>query len=82
MCIRDRVSAEQLLDIHEKYAAVLTERRQIDFEDVLVLTTGMLETEPRAAVQVRERYRFFTVDEYQDVSPLQHAMLRLSLIHI
>lgn len=73
------VSAEQMLDIHEKYAAVLTERRQIDFEDVLVLTTGMLETEPRAAVQVRERYRFFTVDEYQDVSPLQHAMLRVWL---
>lgn len=73
------VSAEQLLDIHEKYAAVLTERRQIDFEDVLVLTTGMLETEPRAAVQVRERYRFFTVDEYQDVSPLQHSLLRVWL---
>lgn len=73
------ISAEQLLDIHEKYAAVLTERRQIDFEDVLVLTTGMLETEPRAAVQVREQYRFFTVDEYQDVSPLQHALLQVWL---
>ncbi|MCA0378095.1 MAG: ATP-dependent helicase [Actinobacteria bacterium] len=73
------VSAEQLLDIQEKYAAVLTERRQIDFEDVLVLTTGMLETEPRAAVQVRERYRFFTVDEYQDVSPLQHSLLQVWL---
>lgn len=73
------VTAEQLLEIHEKYAAVLSERRQIDFEDVLVLTTGMLETEPRAALQVRERYRFFTVDEYQDVSPLQHALLQVWL---
>jgi len=73
------VSAEQLLEIQEKYAAVLTERRQIDFEDVLVLTTGMLETEPRASLQVRERYRFFTVDEYQDVSPLQHALLKMWL---
>ncbi len=73
------VTAEQLLDIHEKYATVLTERRQIDFEDVLVLTTGMLETEPRAALQVRERYRFFTVDEYQDVSPLQHALMKVWL---
>lgn len=73
------VTAEQLLEIHEKYTAVLAERRQIDFEDVLVLTTGMLETEPRAAVQVRERYRFFTVDEYQDVSPLQHALLQVWL---
>lgn len=73
------VTAEQLLEIHEKYAQVLTQRRQMDFEDVLVLTTGMLETEPRAAMQVRERYRFFTVDEYQDVSPLQHALLQVWL---
>ncbi len=73
------VTPEQLVDIHERYASLLAERRQIDFEDVLILTTGMLETEPRAAVQMREQYRFFTVDEYQDVSPLQHALLRVWL---
>lgn len=73
------LTAEQLVDIHERYASLLTERRQIDFEDVLILTTGMLETEPRAAVQVREQYRFFTVDEYQDVSPLQHALMKVWL---
>ena len=70
------VSVEQLLEIHRKYGQVLEERRQIDFEDVLILTTGMLESEPRAALQVRERYRFFTVDEFQDVSPLQHQLLK------
>ncbi|MHA3723236.1 ATP-dependent helicase [Leucobacter sp. HY1910] len=69
------LTAEQLLDVHRGYASLLEERRQIDFEDVLVLMTGMLEAEPRVAMQVRERYRFFTVDEYQDVSPLQHALL-------
>lgn len=69
------LSAEQLVEMQRRYAKLLEERHQIDFEDVLVLMTGMLETEPRAAVQVRERYRFFTVDEYQDVSPLQHALL-------
>ena len=73
------VTVEQLIEIQERYASLLVERRQIDFEDVLILTTGMLETEPRAAVQVRERYRFFTVDEYQDVSPLQHALLKVWL---
>ncbi len=70
------VSAEQLIAIQERYGELLDERRQIDFEDVLILMTGMLAAEPRAAMQVRERYRFFTVDEYQDVSPLQHALLR------
>ncbi|MFV0435695.1 MAG: ATP-dependent helicase [Leucobacter sp.] len=70
------VTPEQLVEVHRGYALLLEERRQIDFEDVLVLVTGMLEAEPLAAMQVRERYRFFTVDEYQDVSPLQHALLR------
>ncbi|SJN08580.1 ATP-dependent DNA helicase UvrD/PcrA, actinomycete paralog [Leucobacter sp. 7(1)] len=73
------LTAEQLIDLHGRYAGLLEERRQIDFEDVLVLLTGMLESEPRVALQVRERYRFFTVDEYQDVSPLQHALLRVWL---
>ncbi|WP_416447137.1 ATP-dependent helicase [Leucobacter sp. HNU] len=73
------ISAEQMIQVHESYTELLEARRQIDFEDVLVLLTGMLETEPRAAVHVRERYRFFTVDEYQDVSPLQHALLKVWL---
>ena len=73
------LTPEQLVDVHRAYATLLEERRQIDFEDVLVLLTGMLETEPLAALQVRERYRFFTVDEFQDVSPLQHALLRVWL---
>lgn len=73
------LTEEQLVDVQRRYTELLEERRQIDFEDVLVLVTGMLSTEPRAAMQVRERYRFFTVDEYQDVSPLQHAMLRVWL---
>lgn len=69
------LTADQLVEVHQGYAALLEERRQIDFEDVLVLMTGMLEAEPSVAMQVRERYRFFTVDEFQDVSPLQHALL-------
>lgn len=73
------VTPEQVIDVHERYEALLAERKQIDFEDVLILTTGMLETEPGVALQVREQYRFFTVDEYQDVSPLQHALLKVWL---
>ncbi|KIP53776.1 ATP-dependent helicase [Leucobacter komagatae] len=73
------VTPEKLIDIQERYTKLLEERRQIDFEDVLVLLSGMLEVEPRAALQVREQYRFFTVDEFQDVSPLQRHVLKLWL---
>lgn len=70
---------DKLVDIHRGYTKLLEDRRQIDFEDVLVLLSGMLEVEPRASLQVREQYRFFTVDEFQDVSPLQRHVLKLWL---
>ena len=73
------LTVEQVVDLQKRYEAVKDERRQIDFEDVLLATAGMLENEARVAEQVREQYRFFVVDEYQDVSPLQHDLLTLWL---
>jgi DNA helicase-2/ATP-dependent DNA helicase PcrA len=70
---------EQLVDLHKTYEELKDERKQIDFEDVLLVCAGMIETEPSVALQVREQYRYFVVDEYQDVSPLQHQLLRLWL---
>src|SRR5690554_3677865 len=69
----------QLLDLHQAYESVKDARRQLDFEDVLLATAGMIESEPWIAQQVREQYRFFVVDEYQDVSPLQQHLLDLWL---
>src|SRR5699024_10668682 len=48
----------------------------IDFEDVLLILVGILESEPRIAATVRNQYRVFLVDEFQDVSPLQYRLLK------
>ncbi|GAA4179466.1 ATP-dependent helicase [Gryllotalpicola koreensis] len=74
-----RLTAEQLADLMAAYETLKDERKQIDFEDVLLVTAGMIESEPQVAMQVREQYRFFVVDEYQDVSPLQQQLLELWL---
>jgi DNA helicase-2/ATP-dependent DNA helicase PcrA len=73
------LDAGQLADLQNAYERVKDERRQLDFEDVLLACAGMLEAEPRVAAQVREQYRHFTVDEFQDVSPLQNRLLELWL---
>ncbi|MEQ1735359.1 MAG: ATP-dependent helicase [Rhodoglobus sp.] len=70
---------ERMTQLQLAYETLKDERRQIDFEDVLLAAAGMIEAEPRVAQQVREQYRFFVVDEYQDVSPLQHDLLQLWL---
>ncbi|MGO2932172.1 ATP-dependent helicase [Microbacterium sp.] len=74
-----RVSAEQLADLQRAYEVLKDDRRQLDFEDVLLACAGMLEAEPRVAASVHEQYRHFTVDEFQDVSPLQNRLLELWL---
>ena len=73
------LDAAQTLDLVRAYEALKDERRQLDFEDVLLACAGMIESEPSVAMHVREQYRFFVVDEYQDVSPLQQRLLDLWL---
>ena len=68
-----------MIDLQARYESLKDERRRLDFEDVLLVTAGMIEAEPRVADQVRAQYRFFLVDEYQDVSPLQQELLGLWL---
>ena len=68
-----------LVEVMIRYESVKDERRRIDFEDVLLAAVGMLESEPSVANKVRERYRHFVVDEYQDVSPIQQRLLDLWL---
>jgi DNA helicase-2/ATP-dependent DNA helicase PcrA len=69
----------QIRDLHAAYEKLKDERHQLDFEDVLLACAGMIEAEPRVAQSVREQYRHFTVDEFQDVSPLQNRLLELWL---
>lgn len=71
----DGVDAEAMGRIMVRYGELKTERRYIDFEDVLLVLTGVLGTREDIAAQVRSQYRSFVVDEFQDVSPLQYDLL-------
>ena len=71
--------AREVAEVWRAYEDVKHQRAVIDFEDVLLLTVGMLADRPDIATQVRDRYRWFTVDEFQDVNPLQYRLLRLWL---
>lgn len=74
-----RLPIDAVVALQRAYEKLKDERRALDFEDVLLACAGMLEAERRVAAAVREQYRHFTVDEYQDVSPLQNRLLELWL---
>ncbi|HEX6936110.1 MAG TPA: ATP-dependent DNA helicase UvrD2 [Actinomycetes bacterium] len=57
------------------YDQVKRDRQVIDFEDVLLYTVGLIAEHRQVADAVRGQYHHLVVDEYQDVSPLQQALL-------
>lgn len=73
------LAAPDIARIYEAYESLKKQERVIDFEDVLLLTVGMLEESRDIRDRIRDQYRYFTVDEYQDVSPLQQRLLDLWL---
>jgi DNA helicase-2/ATP-dependent DNA helicase PcrA len=70
---------EIVAKVYEAYESLKKQERTLDFEDILLLTVGMLEEDRGVRERVRDQYRYFTVDEYQDVSPLQQRLLNLWL---
>ncbi|MBJ7433822.1 MAG: ATP-dependent helicase [Microbacteriaceae bacterium] len=69
------LSADATLALVQKYEDLKDDQRNLDFEDTLIATLGMLNSEKWVADRVHEQFRFFVIDEYQDVSPVQRALL-------
>ncbi|MDA5286159.1 ATP-dependent DNA helicase UvrD2 [Streptomyces sp. Isolate_45] len=69
----------EIAQIYGTYEQLKRDRGMIDFEDVLLLTVGILQDRHDIADQIRSQYQHFVVDEYQDVSPLQQRLLELWL---
>ena len=66
---------DHLASVYAAYEELRRERHLIDFESVLELTAAILIDNRAAADQVRDTFRHFVVDEYQDVNPLQKLLL-------
>ncbi len=65
----------RVADVFDAYERLKRGNGVIDFEDMLRAAVWGIEEHPDVAEQVRNQYRHFVVDEYQDVNPLQQRLL-------
>ena len=72
---KPRVLPEQMVQIYTAYESIKKQELAIDFEDVLLLCAAMLEEEREVRERVQDQYRYFTIDEYQDISPIQQRLI-------
>ncbi len=59
------------------YEQALERRSLVDFDDLLLRPLALLRERPDLADLYRQRFRWISIDEYQDVDPLQYALIRL-----
>ena len=72
-----QLPAERVAEVYQSYEETKTKRRLIDFDDILILCGRMLQRDENAAAAFRWTYRHVFVDEFQDVNPLQFALLKV-----
>ena len=76
---KERVAAERALEVARVYRAyekVLGKKGWVDFGDLVMVPTLLLEKEPALRTTLRLRYRHILVDEYQDVNRASARMLK------
>ncbi|MFR9729836.1 UvrD-helicase domain-containing protein [Saccharopolyspora sp. MS10] len=64
------------VDAADRYRTRLRELDLVDFDDLVTEPVRLLEADPRLTADYRDRYRWITVDEYQDVDDVQYRLLR------
>ena len=73
------IPADLALRVFREYERRKAAEGLLDFEDLLERTARLLESDAAVRAAVHDRWRAFTVDEYQDVNLLQQSLLDLWL---
>jgi DNA helicase II / ATP-dependent DNA helicase PcrA len=77
-CTRSAMPPDgELAEARAAYRKLLALENRIDFDDLIALPVRLLESNPDIAALYRERFRFVSVDEFQDVDALQYRLLTL-----
>ncbi len=79
-CFKDQSQKYQELEkmalYYKKYQDYLLRYNLVDFDDLLMLSNILLESDKSFAKERSRFYRYIMVDEYQDTNDLQHSFLK------
>jgi DNA helicase-2/ATP-dependent DNA helicase PcrA len=74
---REDISPPELAGRIAAYESALAARDLLDFDDLLLRPLALLRERPDLAEAYRQRFRWISIDEYQDIDALQYALVRL-----
>ena len=70
-------SKQKIAEVYLEYEKQLRANNALDFDDLLVRTVQLFETQPDVLDYYQERFRYIMVDEYQDTNTVQFHLIRI-----
>src|SRR4030042_2629314 len=71
------ISSHTFKTSNQVYLNILKERKFMDFSGILRLAVDHMVNDSYIIQQIQKQYKYFTIDEYQDVNPIQEKLIRL-----
>ncbi len=66
----------RVFEIYQLYSKKCRQSGAMDFDDILVFTNILFRDFPDAYTQIKERFKFIMVDEYQDTNYSQYLIIK------
>lgn len=70
-------SQKKIAEVYAEYEKQLRANNALDFDDLLVKTVQLFQTQKDVLEYYQERFRYIMVDEYQDTNTVQFELIRL-----
>jgi len=68
---------QKIAKVYREYEKQLRSNNALDFDDLLVKTVQLLQTQPDVLEYYQERFRYIMVDEYQDTNTVQFKLISI-----
>lgn len=72
-----KLEGHPVLQALEKYEDLLDNRSYLDYTKIITEAVAGLLVDTELRAKIKERVKYLVVDEYQDVNPLQEALIRI-----
>lgn len=68
---------QKIAEVYEEYEKQLRANNAFDFDDLLLKTVQLLQTQPDVLENYQKRFRYIMVDEYQDTNTVQFRLVSI-----
>ncbi|MCI8638932.1 MAG: DNA helicase PcrA [Coprococcus sp.] len=68
---------QKIAEVYEEYEKQLRANNAFDFDDLLLKTVQLLQTQPDVLENYQNRFRYIMVDEYQDTNTVQFRLVSI-----